>query len=110
MKDEKLEAIREKDRVIRPGLYLDQDERDRRALLRYVDALRAELASVTATMLAIREQRDGYSTELADARDVLCECLPYINESMAGRRPGRSADDIRAAVKSLTARLRNILG
>jgi hypothetical protein len=44
------------------------------------DALRAELASVTATMLAIREQRDGYSTELAAlreaARKMLCaECL-----------------------------------
>lgn len=36
-------------------------------------------------------------------RDVLRECLPYINESMAGRRPGRSADDIRAAVKALTS-------
>ena len=36
-------------------------------------------------------------------RDVLRECLPYINESMAGRRPGRCADDIRAAVKALTA-------
>lgn len=35
-------------------------------------------------------------------RDVLRECLPYLNESMAGRRPGRSADDIRAAVKALT--------
>lgn len=35
--------------------------------------------------------------------DVLRECLPYINESMAGRRPGRSADDIRAAVKALTS-------
>lgn len=34
-------------------------------------------------------------------RDVLRECLPYLNESMAGRRPGRSADDIRAAVKAL---------
>lgn len=36
-------------------------------------------------------------------RDVLRECLPYLNESMAGKRPGRSADDIRAAVKALTA-------
>lgn len=35
-------------------------------------------------------------------QDVLRECLPYVNESMAGRRPGRSADDIRAAVKALT--------
>ena len=36
-------------------------------------------------------------------RDVLRECLPYLNESMAGKRPGRSADDIRAAVKALTS-------
>ena len=36
-------------------------------------------------------------------RDVLRECLPYLNESMAGKRPGRCADDIRAAVKALTA-------
>jgi rubrerythrin len=70
MKDEKLEAIREKDRVIRPGLYLDQDERDRRALLRYVDELRADLASVTKTMLAIREQRDQYSADLAALREA----------------------------------------
>lgn len=35
-------------------------------------------------------------------RDVLRECLPYLNESKAGRRPGRSADYIRAAIYALT--------
>ena len=60
------------------------------------DALAAKLAEAERneeTLLGmIRHQRD-----------VLRECLPYINESMAGRRPGRSADDIRAAVKALTS-------
>ena len=58
------------------------------------DALAARLAEADrneGTLLGmIRHQRD-----------VLRECLPYLNESMAGRRPGRSADDIRAAVKAL---------
>jgi hypothetical protein len=33
--------------------------------MREIDRLRSDLASVTATMLAIREQRDGYSAKLA---------------------------------------------
>ena len=66
------------------------------ALVREVSTLRGRLAEAErneGTLLGmIRHQRD-----------VLRECLPYINESMAGRRPGRCADDIRAAVKALTA-------
>ena len=62
---------------------------------REIDRLRARLAEAErneGTLLGmIRHQRD-----------VLRECLPYLNESMAGKRPGRSADDIRAAVKALT--------
>ena len=53
----------------------------------------------------LKEAREGEGTLLGmirHQRDVLRECLPYINESMAGRRPGRCADDIRAAVKALT--------
>ena len=69
---------------------------DRLLLLQHSDALSARLAEAERneeTLLGmIRHQRD-----------VLRECLPYINESMAGRRPGRSADDIRAAVKALTS-------
>jgi hypothetical protein len=34
------------------------------------DALRADLASVTTTMLAIREQRDQYSAELAALKEA----------------------------------------
>ena len=80
--------------------YKDRHEtdelRDALALLDDYDALRSRLAEAERneeTLLGmIRHQRD-----------VLRECLPYINESMAGRRPGRSADDIRAAVKALTS-------
>ena len=83
------------------------------------DALAREVESMRGTILALsvaRTERDQYKTRLAEAernegtllgmirhqRDVLRECLPYLNESMAGKRPGRSADDIRAAVKALT--------
>lgn len=55
-----------------------------------------------AELVAASWKREAELNEQA-ARDVLRECLPYINESMAGRRPGRCADDIRAAVKALTA-------
>lgn len=61
--------------------------------LEQCEARLAELERNEGTLLGmIRHQQD-----------VLRECLPYINESMAGRRPGRCADDIRAAVKALTA-------
>ena len=61
-----------------------------------IERLRSRLAeaerSIDTLLGMIRHQRD-----------VLRECLPYLNESMAGKRPGRSADDIRASVKALTA-------
>ena len=71
-------------------------ELDRREAADRIEQLEARLAEAErneGTLLGmIRHQQD-----------VLRECLPYLNESMAGRRPGRSADDIRAAVKALTA-------
>ena len=60
------------------------------------DALAAQLA-------AAERDADTLLGMIRHQRDVLRECLPYLNESMAGRRPGRSADDIRAAVNALTA-------
>jgi len=57
-----------------------------------------------AARLAEAERNEGTLLGMIrHQRDVLRECLPYINESMAGKRPGRSADDIRAAVKALTS-------
>ena len=62
----------------------------------WIDDLRSRLAEA--------ERNEGTLLGMIHhQRDVLRECLPYINESMAGRRPGRCADDIRAAVKALTA-------
>lgn len=43
---------------------IDQEEREK-SQRQLEDALRADLASVTATMLSIREQRDQYSAELS---------------------------------------------
>ena len=55
-------------------------------------------------LLAEAERNEGTLLGMIHhQRDVLRECLPYLNESMAGKRPGRCADDIRAAVKALTA-------
>lgn len=96
---------------------------DRHALLAAYDALAARLAEVERANAEWLKANgpggwiDDLRSRLAEAerneetllgmirhqRDVLRECLPYINESMAGRRPGRCADDIRAAVKALTA-------
>jgi hypothetical protein len=71
MTDDKLEAIKARDASLGPyALTSTYCNADRRALLGYVRALRAELASVTTTMLAIREQRDGYSTELAALKEA----------------------------------------
>lgn len=56
------------------------------------------------SLLAEAERNEGTLLGMIHhQRDVLRECLPYLNESMAGKRPGRSADDIRAAVKALTS-------
>jgi chromosome segregation ATPase len=81
------------------------------------DALGCEMDDTRNACAAVNAEIDRVNKRLAEAernegtllgmirhqRDVLRECLPYINESMAGRRPGRCADDIRAAVKALTA-------
>lgn len=94
---------------------IDQQDREierLRSRLSEADELHAKQLAET-----IERLNDDYRSRLAEAerneetllgmirhqRDVLRECLPYINESMAGRRPGRCADDIRAAVKALTA-------
>lgn len=69
---------------------------DRLLLLQHSDALSARLAEA--------ERNEGTLLGMIHhQRDVLRECLPYLNESMAGKGPGRSADDIRAAVKALTS-------
>ena len=82
-------------RFMAPGPWITRDLKEC-VLASDYDALAARLAAAErneGTLLGmIRHQRD-----------VLRECLPYLNESMAGRRPGRCADDIRAAVKALTA-------
>lgn len=81
---------------------------DRHALLAAYDALAAENAALRenanlVARLAEAERNEGTLLGMIrHQRDVLRECLPYLNESMAGKRPGRSADDIRAAVKALT--------
>jgi hypothetical protein len=83
---------------------------DRRALLAHVDELLAERAllvtraeNAEAALVEADRNEETLLGMIRHQRDVLRECLPYINESMAGRRPGRCADDIRAAVKALTA-------
>ncbi|HSW33304.1 MAG TPA: hypothetical protein VLH36_06775, partial [Steroidobacteraceae bacterium] len=74
------------------------DEGTSNAAYWYERAMKAE------ARLAEAERNDGTLLGMIHhQRDVLRECLPYLNESMAGKRPGRSADDIRAAVKALTA-------
>lgn len=66
------------------------------------DLLAAENAALRARLAEAEREQDTLLAMIRHQRDVLRECLPYLNESMAGRRPGRSADDIRAAVKALT--------
>ena len=63
-----------------------------------------EVNGVLRSRLAEAERNEGTLLGMIHhQRDALRECLPYLNESMAGKRPGRSADDIRAAVKALTS-------
>lgn len=62
-----------------------------------------ELESLRSRLAEAERSIDTLLGMIRHQRDVLRECLPYLNESMAGRRPGRSADDIQASVKSLTA-------
>ena len=117
MTEDELNEIRARDMGMHPARMFTPAEHDRRALLHAYDALRSRLADSLKAEECVGLQRDKAERRLAEAerneetllgmirhqRDVLRECLPYINESMAGRRPGRSADDIRAAVKALTS-------
>ena len=62
----------------------------------------AAFGDVSKRLAEAEREQDTLLAMIRHQQDVLRECLPYLNESMAGRRPGRSADDIRAAVKALT--------
>ena len=69
----------------------------------YIDLCESQMATLKARLADAERNEETLLGMIRHQRDVLRECLPYINESMAGRRPGRCADDIRAAVKALTA-------
>ena len=68
-----------------------------------IEHLHAENAVLKAQLAEVEREQDTLFAVIRHQRDVLRECLPYLNESMADRRPGRCADDIRAAVNALTA-------
>lgn len=70
---------------------------------RKLDAHETAIGSLRSRLAEAERNEGTLLGMIHHQRDVLRECLPYINESMAGRRPGRSADDIRAAVKALTS-------
>ena len=80
-----------------PGLAVRQQAADA------LERLTAENAALRSRLAEAERNEGTLLGMIHHQRDVLRECLPYLNESMAGKRPGRSADDIRAAVKALTS-------